>query len=203
MQRIQRKFGTLLKRSDDEADITAILAEFQTADKLLDSFLESVKTFQTAWKEILTKQTEFASSLESLYKPIEVPEDAKIESATRRGNTPQVYLAKTADFRNINIELQADLQQEVEWIQTKLFYPASEAKDATKPLKKSIKQREDYKLDFERYQSRSDHARQKASKSVRDEAALIKHEDDLLQATIVCRSLTKLEISLLTPNTDI
>jgi len=186
MQRIQRKFGTLLKRSDDEADITAILAEFQTADKLLDSFLDSVKAFQTAWKEVLAKQTEVASSLESLYKPIDVPEDAKIESANRRGNTPQIYLTKTADFRNINIRLQADLQQEIEWIQTKLFYPATEAKEATKPLKRTIKQREDYKLDFERYQSRADHARQKASKSVRDESALIKHEDDLLQATIVC-----------------
>jgi len=186
MQRIQRKFGTLLKRSDDEADITAILAEFQTADKLLDSFLDSAKAFQTAWKEVLAKQTEVASSLETLYKPIDVPEDAKIESGTRRGNTPQSYLTKIGDFKNINVELQADLQQEVEWIQTKLFYPAMEAKEATKPLKKTIKAREGYKLDFERYQSRADHARQKAAKSVRDESVLVKSEDELLQATLVC-----------------
>lgn len=187
MQRIQRKFGTLMKRSDDEADITAILAEFQTADKLLDSFLESVKAFQTAWRGILAKQTEVASSLETLYKPIDVQEGAKIESGNRRGATPQSYLTKIGDFKNSNIELQADLQQEVEWIQTKLLYPATEAKEATKPLKKTIKAREGYKLDFERYQSRADHARQKAAKSVKDESALVKYEDDLLQATIVCK----------------
>lgn len=186
MQRIQRRFGTLLKRSDDEADITAILAEFHTADKLLDSFLDSVKAFQTAWKEVLAKQTEVASSLEILYKPIEVTEGAKIDSGNRRGNTPQSYLTKIGDFKTANSELQADLQQEVEWIHSKLFYPATEVKEATKSLKKTIKAREGYKLDFERYQSRADHARQKAAKSVRDESALVKCEDDLLQATIVC-----------------
>ena len=37
MQRLHRRLGTYMKRSDDQADIGAILAEFQTADKLLDS----------------------------------------------------------------------------------------------------------------------------------------------------------------------
>ena len=36
MQRVQRKVGTFLKRSADNADVGTILAEFQTADKLLD-----------------------------------------------------------------------------------------------------------------------------------------------------------------------
>lgn len=186
MQRIQRKFGTLLKRSDDEADVGAILAEFQTADKLLDSFIESAKSFQSAWKEALARQTGVAGSLETLYKPVEAP-DAKIESGNASRTTPQAYLTKTVDYRNVNAAMQTDLQQEVEWIQTKLIYPAAEVKESTKPLKKMIKQREDYKLDFERYQSRADHAKQKNAKTARDEAALVKHEDDLLQATVVGR----------------
>lgn len=37
MQRVQRKFGTLLKRSEDEADVGAILHEFNDAEKFLAS----------------------------------------------------------------------------------------------------------------------------------------------------------------------
>ena len=42
MQRIQRKVGTFMKRSDDEADVSTILHEFQTADKLLDSVCDHI-----------------------------------------------------------------------------------------------------------------------------------------------------------------
>lgn len=37
MQRVQRKFGTFLKRSEDEADIGVILHEFEDTEKFLGS----------------------------------------------------------------------------------------------------------------------------------------------------------------------
>jgi len=36
MQKVQRKFGKVLKRSADTADVATILHEFQLADELLD-----------------------------------------------------------------------------------------------------------------------------------------------------------------------
>jgi len=121
-----------------------------------------------------------AAELEVLYRPINVP-----DFPDQPNTTPKAYLDKSRDYRVSYGGLESDLQQETGWIQTKLLYPAMEAKEAMAPLKKTIKKREDYKLDYERYQSRTDHARQKGTKSARDEAALAKHEGDLTQAVNV------------------
>jgi len=124
-----------------------------------------------------------ARELEILYRPIDDP-DAKTPTPGI-DTTPQRFLSKSTDYRMLYSDLHKDLQQETEWIQTKLLYPAMEAKESLAPLKKTIKKRENCKLDFERYQSRTDHARQKASKSGRDDPALVKHESDLSAATVV------------------
>ena len=124
-----------------------------------------------------------AREFEILYNPIDDP-DAKTPTPGIN-TTPQKLLVKSADYRTAYSEMQKDLQQETELIQTKLLYPAMEAKESLAPLKKTIKKRENCKLDFERYQSRADHARQKTSKSARDDVALAKHESDLSNAKTV------------------
>ena len=37
MKSVQRKFGTLMKRSENEADIASVMAEFKAVDEMLDS----------------------------------------------------------------------------------------------------------------------------------------------------------------------
>ena len=36
MKSVQRKFGTFMKRSDNETDVQSVLAEFKAADDMLD-----------------------------------------------------------------------------------------------------------------------------------------------------------------------
>ena len=36
MKSVQRKFGTFMKRSDNEADVQTVLAEFKAVDEMLD-----------------------------------------------------------------------------------------------------------------------------------------------------------------------
>lgn len=114
-----------------------------------------------------------------MYLPIEDP-----ESGVEHGATPQKYLEKATSYRGSQLELAQDLQQETDWIQTKLIHPAMEAKEYIGYTKKTMKKREDCKLDYERCKKRADNLRVKAN-TERDEAALAKLETDLSQATWV------------------
>jgi amphiphysin len=69
-------------------------------------------------------------------------------------------------------------------IDSKLVRPAEEARQQLKPLKRTIKHRENMKLDYERYAGRADHVRKKDTRSAKEEAVLAKHESDLAQAHI-------------------
>lgn len=69
-------------------------------------------------------------------------------------------------------------------IDNKLLRPVHEAKAATKPLHKTLKHRENMKLDYERFLSRAEHARKKQNKTIKEESALAKCESDLQQAQI-------------------
>lgn len=142
--------------------------------------MDAVRSFQNAWNDVLKRQGGVATCLETLYRPFHDPEshfNAEYDPA---------LLAKAQHLKSSYIDLEKDLQQETSWIQSKLLQPAMDAKQSCVPVKKLIKQRENCKLDFERYQSRVDHAKAKANRSARDETALIKHESDLSQATTVC-----------------
>ena len=77
-----------------------------------------------------------------------------------------------------------DLAQEVAMIGTKLLGPAESAKQHTKLLHKTLKHRENMKLDYERYLSRAEHARKKQTRSAKEETALQQHEANLAQAQI-------------------
>lgn len=69
-------------------------------------------------------------------------------------------------------------------IDKKLMRPAEEAQKAIKPLKKTMKHRDNAKLDYERYKGRADHAARKETRSAKEEAALATHESNLAQAQI-------------------
>ena len=141
----------------------------------------------------MAKQLSVARELEIIYGPIEDPED----QIQNHGQTPKVYLEKSVDYQATYLSLESELQQETRWIQTKLLGPAMDAKESIAPLKKTIKRRENCKLDFERFQTRVDHLKQKGMRN--DDAALMKHEADLAQAITVSRPVS---LIAWTSNTD-
>ena len=57
-------------------------------------------------------------------------------------------------------------------IDHKLVRPAEEARTALKGLHKTLKHRENMKLDYERYLSRAEHARKKEMRTAKEEANL-------------------------------
>jgi hypothetical protein len=82
-------------------------------------------------------------------------------------------------------ELKNDLSQDLSMVDSQMIKPAQDAKDSLHMMKKTIKKREDKKLDFERYQGRVDAGSKKSKPSDRDRAALTKAQTDLSLATDV------------------
>ena len=80
-------------------------------------------------------------------------------------------------------DLKKDLTQDLAQVEDKVIRPAQTARDHLLSMKKTIKKREDRKLDYERYQSRVDSGMKKTKRSDRDTAALTKAQSDLTVAT--------------------
>lgn len=183
---MQRKFGKLTKRQADEGDVSVVLAEFQAADRMLDTLIKDLKIWRDSWEDILTLQYNASEAFATLYKPLVStgPADDNAEQRQPPAQTPAKYMQKCLGLQKLYSDLRGDLQQELNLIETKLLRPVEEAKAATKSLGKMLKHRENMKLDYERYLSRADHARRKEGRSMKEEAALAAHEEHLAQATI-------------------
>ncbi|KAF2220198.1 hypothetical protein BDZ85DRAFT_298258 [Elsinoe ampelina] len=179
MQRLQRQAGKLMKRSEDEADVATVLGEFQIADQLLDSFMDAVRSFQNGWNAILTHQLGVAQQLETLYRPVHDPE------SKYNAESDPAMLDKALQLKSTYADLEKDLQQETTWIQAKLLQPAMDAKQSIAPLKKTLKKRENYKLDYERYHTRVDSMRQKGVTTAKADANMARSEADLAQAEML------------------
>ena len=151
-------------------------------DKLTyDQLVKDLKSWKEGWEDILKGQFEAAEAFANLYKPME-PIDH--EQPHRPVPTPTKYMNKCRALQKIYAELAKDLQQEIDMVQNRLVTPAEQARAHLKPLKKTLKHRENTKLDYERYLSRTEHAQKKQTRSMKEEAALAKHESDLAQAHI-------------------
>lgn len=142
---------------------------------------KDLKTWKEGWEDILKGQYEAVEAFANLYKPIE-PIDH--EQPHRPTPTPKQYMDKCLALQKTYAELAKDLQQELNMIQTRLVDPAEQARACLKPLKQTLKHRENTKLDYERYLGRMEHAQKKQTRSAKEEAALAKHESDLAQAHV-------------------
>jgi len=201
---MQRKFGGFMKRSDDGQDVGTVLAEFKAVDEMLSSvrlslqilhrrsrmltssltaqLIKDLKSYRNTWEDILRYQYDCSEALANLYKPIDPPPPP--EHPRHPTETPQKYMHKCLGLQKLYSDAKADLAQELTMIDRRLVRPAEEAKQCTKGMQKTLKHRENTKLDYERYLSRAEHVRKKETRSVKEEAALTVHESNLAQAQI-------------------
>ncbi|KAF7586903.1 hypothetical protein BBP40_008032 [Aspergillus hancockii] len=181
MQSVQRQFGKFMKRSADDGQVAILLKDFDEANKLLGRIIDSTKAWRDAWSSLLSYQTRILSELENLYVPIVASSDSSV--ATKAVQTPQATLDRTTKLAHEYEELRNELMEELNAINERMIKPASQAKDYMKPLERTIKKRDDRKLDYERYQGRVDSYNKKMKRSERDNVALTKAESDLVRAT--------------------
>ncbi|KAI7674490.1 hypothetical protein KC318_g1567, partial [Hortaea werneckii] len=163
MKSMQRKFGGLMKRSADQEDVQVVLTEFKAVNDSLERLAKDIREYRNSWEDALKLQYDAAEAFASIYKPID---------------------CQPAPEPGLYSDLKDDLRQEIGMIDHKLVRPAEEARAALKGLHKTLKHRENMKLDYERYLSRAEHARKKEMRTAKEEANLATAESNLAQSQI-------------------
>jgi amphiphysin len=96
-------------------------------------------------------------------------------------------MERTIKLKDVYSELKTDLMEEVTMMDARLIRPAQDAMEYIQPIKKTIKKRDNKRLDWERYQDRVINYQKKTRRSDRENAAMVKAEEDLGVAATVCK----------------
>lgn len=110
--------------------------------------------------------------------------------------TPELQLEQALRLKQAYTELKAELIEEMDLIDLRVVKPATEAREYIEPLRKTIKKRENKRLDYEKVQDRVTKLQRKSGKTVKDDASLAKLEAELEQVAAVWQA------SSLSPEVD-
>lgn len=93
--------------------------------------------------------------------------------------TPELQLEQALHLKEVYTELRIDLLEELELIEVRVVKPASQAREYIDPMRKTIKRRENKRLDYEKVQDKTTKLQRKPGKSPKEEASLAKLETEL------------------------
>lgn len=131
---------------------------------------------------ILGIQLATITGFEELYNPI-------LGASDGHGHEPvitsQHQLDRTSRLKEAYTELKTDLTEEVIMMDARVIKPATEAKEYLQPIRKTIKKRENKRLDWERFLDKVNSQSKKMKRTDRENAALAKSEEELAKAADV------------------
>ncbi|WPH02545.1 Hypothetical protein R9X50_00541000 [Acrodontium crateriforme] len=177
-QSIKQRFNM----GDITKDAIYIDAERRFADleretkKLHD---ESKKYFQSI-NDMLDHQIEFSKACAEIYKPIS-GRASDPDSYVIDGNPEGIRACE--EYEVIVNELKASLQPELEMIQERVVKPADELSEIIKVVRKTATKRDHKQLDYDRHKNALKKLQDKPDKSLKDEKALYKAENEVEMAT--------------------
>lgn len=129
---------------------------------------------------MLNHQIEFSKAIQEIYKPIS-GRVSDPDSIIPEGNPEGIQACE--EYEGIVRELQATLAPELEMIQARVIGPADELLNVIKVAQKSATKRQHKQLDYDRHRATLKKLQDKKEKSLKDEKALYKAENDVEQAT--------------------
>lgn len=204
MQSMQRKFGKLLNRAPgDNAKVSVLLSDYEDADrvlaKVIDSsipslsivqflgvnanifpsalqIIESNKSWQESWNNLVDSQLDIADIYAQLYDPIVGATDGHGRDPVR---TSDRQLQQTFALKEAYTEVRSELMEEINSIETRILRPALEARKLIDPIRKTVKKRENKRLDLEKCQDKVHKLHRKSPRTPKEDAQLSKAEEDL------------------------
>lgn len=184
VQAINRQYGRIThKGAGDDATCAVILQDYANAEQVLTQIIEASKHWRDAWIQTLGAQVRMVESFAELYNPVV---GSSGEGSDRdHVLTPELQLSRTANMVLAYTELRTDLLQEVAMVDSRIVKPANEALMAIKPIKKTIKNRENKRLDYDSSVSKLE-SKRRTQKTEKDEMAVLKLETDVHRAADVC-----------------
>lgn len=129
---------------------------------------------------MLTHQIEFSKAIAEIYKPIS-GRASDPDSYIDEGNPEGIRACE--EYEHIVHELQATLQPELEMIDARVIKPALELMEISKVMRKAAVKRDHKQLDYDRQRANLKKLQEKKEKTLKDEKALFKAENDVENAT--------------------
>jgi amphiphysin len=136
-------------------------------------------TFLTALG-MLNHQIEFSKAIQEIYKPIS-GRVSDPNSIIPEGNPEGIHACE--EYESIVRELLATLQPELEMIEQRVIAPADQLLEVVKVIRKMAVKRQHKQLDYDRHRATLKKLQDKKDKTLKDEKALFKAENDVEQAT--------------------
>ncbi|GAQ04065.1 regulator of cytoskeleton and endocytosis RVS167 [Aspergillus lentulus] len=153
---------------------------FQELEKETKKLHDESRKYFEAINGMLNHQIEFSKAMTELYKPIS-GRASDPSSYTIEGNPEGIRACE--EYEAIVRDLQESLAPELELIETRIVSPANQLLEVIKVIRKVAVKRDHKKLDYDRHRSTLKKLQEKKDKSLKDEKALYKAENDVEQAT--------------------
>lgn len=129
---------------------------------------------------MLNHQIEFSQAIQEIYKPIS-GRVSDPNSLIPEGNPEGIRACE--EYESIVRDLLATLQPELEMIEQRVIAPADQLLEVIKTVRKVSMKRDHKQLDFDRHRTTLKKLQDKKDKTLKDEKALFKAENDVEQAT--------------------
>ncbi|CZR53306.1 probable RVS167 protein [Phialocephala subalpina] len=180
--RAPQAFKAKFNLGDQTKDAVYIDAErrFQELEKETKKLHDESKKYFDAINGMMTHQIEFSQAIAEIYKPIS-GRVSDPDSLVREGNPEGIRACE--EYEGIVKDLLATLQPELEMIETRVIRPADELLEIIKVIRKTATKRQHKQLDYDRHRATLKKLQDKKEKSLKDEKAMYKAENDVEQAT--------------------
>src|SRR5690242_18151275 len=129
---------------------------------------------------MLTHQIEFSKAIAEIYKPIS-GRMSDPDSFVQEGN--QAGIEACDEYEGIVKELQETLKPELEMIESRVISPADQLLEIIKAVRKIAQKRDHKQLDYDRHRTALKKLQDKKDKTLKDEKAMYRAENDVEQAT--------------------
>ncbi|KAI9722147.1 MAG: hypothetical protein M1828_004829 [Chrysothrix sp. TS-e1954] len=153
---------------------------FQEMEKETNKLHDESKKYFDAINAMLTHQIEFSKAIAEIYKPIS-GRASDPDSFISEGNPEGIRACE--EYEQIVHELQETLAPELEMIDSRVVKPAMELLETVKVMRKTATKRDHKQIDYDRHRATLKKLQEKKEKTLKDEKALYKAENDVEQAT--------------------
>ncbi|KAI1498392.1 SH3 domain-containing protein [Biscogniauxia marginata] len=177
MQSMQRQFGRMLHKSPgDNAKVAVILSDYEDADRILAKIIEQTKSWRDSWVDLASSQLGIVTEYDALWDPIVGATDGHGKPAVP---TPELQLERTLHLKQAYTELKTELMEEVEHIELRIIKPATDVRDCIAPMRRTIKKRENKRVDYEKCQDKANKLQRKSGRTPKEDASLAKAEAEV------------------------
>ncbi|KAF2816949.1 BAR adaptor protein hob1 [Mytilinidion resinicola] len=177
-QTIKQRFN--LGDNTKDAVYTDAERRFQELEKETKRLHDESKKYFDAINGMLTHQIEFSKACAEIYKPIS-GRMSDPDSFVQEGNPEGIRACE--EYEAIVRDLQETLQPELEMIETRVIRPADELLEIIKVIRKVAVKRDHKQLDYDRHRATQKKLQDKKEKTLKDEKAMYRAENDVEQAT--------------------